>query len=636
MAVVDPADEADEEPSLGGAASASDSVYHYDPSAVPALARLADMACDGVAELHEVSTRVRRLAENATPAFDQTAVRELTITFAYTVAPHPLGASQPGADLVPLEGPSIPRALRDAEEGVRELWRSLALEVKHPVAKARCADVVFALNLTRRDKAAEKAVQSYLELVGGSLRLHEQSDGLLRAWGIARSIGLSLLLPQVGSAMLDMAEGALNRQEDPYVVVHLLDAMISDQKKKGGQSADSRVDDLIDRALLTYTDTHTISEIASLVRRRAAGDIARVQHANEVEVKAHLNDADKDADALVTRFHLNGAASKARQYNLPTLEALAVSRLQSAPPVQWKTFETEVKIPNSLFRSFLRPFNRADTWEQALGAWFNTESPSGDHRSNEATARNVLNRSVFTRIVTTMTFGHNDLPKHMVNGDDEVFQHELAKVEMFSIRLSGILLADALDLIRERFGIPPRELVEDRLIEAGSDPALARILSKSLMLYWVGEFEASLHLAVPKVEAAVRALLLELNEPMYRVAVGDGTGVFPGLGVLLEPLLEKGFDPDWERFLRTFLLGDGGQSVRNLAAHGFMDEVNRETAALALRACALLVLIASDESVIRDRDFVMAALANPLPSTRRTWWQRTVSALRAARRELLR
>ncbi|MFM9456868.1 DUF7380 domain-containing protein [Streptomyces europaeiscabiei] len=636
MAEVDPVDEADEAPSREKSASVPEGVYQYDPSTVPALARLADEACDGVPDLHEAGIRVRRLAENATPAFDQAAVRELTITFAYTVAPHPLGSSRPGADLVPLEGPSIPRPLREASESVHDLWRALALEVTHPVAKARCADIIFALNLTRRDKAAEKAVSSYLGLVGGSLRLHEQSDGLLRAWGIARSIGLSSLLPQVESAMLDMVEGALNRQGDPYAVVHLLDALISGQKQRGGRAADSRVDDLLDRALLTYADTRTIGEIAALVRRRAVGDVARIQHANEVEVKAHLNDADKEADALAIRFHLSGAASKARQYDLPTLEAVAVSRLQSAPPMQWKTVGTEVKIPNALFRTFLRPFKRADSWEQALGVWFNTESPSGDHRSNEAAARNVLNGSVFARLATTMTFDRNDLPKRVVDSDDEAFRNELARVEMLPIRFNGILLADALDLIRERFGIPPRKEVEDRLIEAGANSALARTLSKSLMLYWVGEYEASLHLAVPKVEAAVRALLLELNEPMYRVAVGDGTGVFPGLGALLEPLLEKGFDPDWERFLRTFLLGDGGQSIRNLAAHGFMDEVDRETAALALRASALLVLITSDDSLVRDRDFVMAALAKPLPPSRRTWWQRTTGALRAARRELLR
>ncbi|MGS2588743.1 DUF7380 domain-containing protein [Streptomyces hebeiensis] len=597
--------------------------------------QLADAACEGVGDTREASLRVAKLAKDANLPLDDASIRELTITFTYTLAPHPLGSAQPGADLVPLEGPSYPRALRDADEDVRALWTSLAASVTHPMARARCADIVFTLRLAKPHEAAETAVQAYLELARGSLHLSEQCDGLLRAWGLVRAVGLSALMPRVSSAMLDMVDAALDRQDDPYVVVHLLDALTAPQRRKKGSLPDSRMDDLLDKALLTYSDTRTVGELASLVRRRAAGDAMRVQHASEVEVKAYLNDADKATEAFVVRAHLNDAASKARQLNLPDLEAIAVSRLQSAPPVKWKSIPTEFKLPNAFFRDFLRPYRRAESWDDALGLWFNTDAPSGSLKTNEATARNVLNKSVFGRLVTTIVFGSKDLPKRVLAGDDDAFQHELVKVETIGIHLHGFLLADALDLIKFRFGIPSLAEVESRLVEAGAHPIMARTLAKSLLLYWVGEFAAAVHLAVPKVEAAARALLLELNEPMYRAAVGDAVGVFPGLGALLEPLVENGFDPDWERFLRTFLLNDG-ENVRNLTAHGYIDDVNRETAALALRACALLVLIASEDSVNRDSEVVRAALGNPIAAPPRSWWQRGISAIRAARREFLR
>ncbi|GGP85171.1 hypothetical protein GCM10010215_08310 [Streptomyces virginiae] len=609
-------------------------VYDHDPALVPELARLADEACEGAEGSHEASLRVRRLVKGVDSTIGMAAIRELVITFAYSVAPRPLGSTQPGADLVPLQGPSVPRALREANDQVQSLWIDLASSVTHPLARARCADIVFTLRLVKGREAAENAVQGYLDLVGGSLQLHEQGDGLLRAWGLSQAVGLTSLAPLVSTAMLAMVEGALSRHSDPHVVVQLLDALVMAQRKKNVKSPDPRVDDLLDRALLAYSDTHTISDLASVVRRRAAGDRMRLQHANEVEVKAYLNDADKATSALIARAHLNDAASKARQLGLPDLEAIAVSRLQSAPPVEWKSIQTELKVPNSYFRDFLRPYRCADTWITALGAWFNTDSPSGAYESNMATARNVLNQSIVARLATTILFGHDDLPKRVLSGDDEAFQHELVRVEMIGIQIHGIMLADALDLIKVRFGIPPLGEIEECLTAAGAHPAFCRTLAKSLHLYWVGEFEAAVHLSVPKVEAAARALLLELNEPMYRVAVGDGTGVFPGLGALLDPLLENDFDPDWERFFRAFLLNEG-ENVRNLAAHGFLDEVSRETAALALRACALLVLITSTGPVDRDRALVKAALAKPTLVLPRSWWQRTVSAVRAARRELL-
>jgi hypothetical protein len=515
------------------------------------------------------------------------------------------------------------------------LWVELASTVTHPTARARCADLVFTLRLANSRDAAEQAVRGYLDLVGGSFRMTEQSHALLRAWTLARSVKLLPLIQQVASAMLNTAEDALARQDNPYVLVCMLDALTAPQRKKNAQPVDPKVDDLLDRALLAYSDTQIISQVAALVRRRAAGDDSRIRNASEVEIRGHLNDADRATDAIVVRAHLNNAASIARQLNVPELERVAISRLQSAPPVEWKTVESEIKIPNALFRGYLRPFERADTWPAALAYWFHTDSPSGTFSTNERTARDVYNQSGFVRLATTIMFGHNDLPKRVLAGDDGALHRELIRVETMNIHLHGIVLADALDLIKTRFGIPSYENLKEFLVESGAHPVLAHALAKAFSLYWVGEFEASAHLAAPKVEAAARALLLELNEPMYRTAVGDGTGQFPGLGALLEPLTENGFDPDWERFLETFLLGEG-MNVRNLIAHGFMEELSRETAALVLRACALLVLITSHDPVERDSAIVKVALANPHGTPPRSWLQRITNAVRAARNELRR
>ncbi|MFG2992768.1 hypothetical protein ACGFZK_26320 [Streptomyces sp. NPDC048257] len=635
MPDVDPVGETVNSVEAAESVGQSRAVYMHDSSMVPELAQLADSACEGARDVHEVSTRLGRAARERDVLAESCAVRELAIAFMHCITPRALGSGKPGADLVPLDGPSYPRALRDADENVRMLWGALASSVTHPAARARFADILVTLRLIKEREAAEMAVRGYLDSVGGSFVLSEQGDGLIRAWGLSRSFSLDSLASQISTAMLGMVEGALSRCEDSYVVTYLLDVLVMAERKKKGQSKDSRLDDLLDRALLTYPDTNSISELAALVRRRAGSDEMRVQHASEVEVRASLNDADKAVDAMIIRTHLNDAASKARRLRLPALEALAVSRLQAAPPVEWKSIVTEHRIPSILFREFLRPYRRVDTWEEGLAVWFDSDCPSGARKRNEAAARDTLNLSPISRLATTIVFGSGDLPKRVLAGDDDVFQHELVRQETMSFRLNGIMLANALDLLKKRFGVPSCGEIEKFLAGAGGHPALSRALAKALQLYWVGEFEAVVYLSVPKVEAAARALLLELNEPMYRASVGDASGVFPGLGTLLEPLLDNGFDPDWERFLRAFLLNDG-ENIRNLAAHGFLDEVNRETAALALRASALVILIASEESASRDRDFIRAALAAPAGGRSRSWWQRATSAVRAARREMLR
>jgi hypothetical protein len=100
--------------------------------------------------------------------------------------------------------------------------------------------------------------------------------------------------------------------------------------------------------------------------------------------------------------------------------------------------------------------------------------------------------------------------------------------------------------------------------------------------------------------------------------MGKAHGQFSGLGVLLPPLLKHDLDPDWERFLGTFLLSRG-ENVRNLVAHGFTHDISRDKTALLLRAGALLILIAGRETSQRDANVVKAALANPTGTSRMPW-----------------
>lgn len=130
-------------------------------------------------------------------------------------------------------------------------------------------------------------------------------------------------------------------------------------------------------------------------------------------------------------------------------------------------------------------------------------------------------------------------------------------------------------------------------------PPYSRILAKAFQWFWVEEFESSVHLAAPKIEAAARALLLDANAAIYRTEVGDTDGHFLGLGALLPLLCKEGFDPDWERFFRTLLLSEG-MNMRNLIAHGFVDEADEVDAALILRACACMLTLPTTASVNYD------------------------------------
>jgi hypothetical protein len=419
------------------------------------------------------------------------------------------------------------------------------------------------------------------------------------------------LAEEITAALLVVAEQAITEQDEPEAAIRALSALTARPPRNAPATQDPRVDDLLDRALSTYTQVHVIRDVATLVRRYAGGDPDRADKASRREVEAMLVEAETARDPLVLRTMLHDAATAARTLGLDDLERAAVARLQAAPAVNWSSTEYSITMLAPLFDRFLPGFRAADDWQHALYIWLNSEAPSGSYALNEAAARRSARTSIRYRIARVTDFRDGDLPMRRVQGDEQIFDRELASIEGHHMGEKGRLLTRALFQIRERFGIPARDDIEEFLHnEFGASPTLIRAWAAAVQLFWIGEYDASAHLIVPKVEAAARALLLELNEPLYRAAVGDTVGQFPGLGSLLPPLLDNDFDPDWERFLRCLLLNDG-KNMRNLIAHGFADNMNALGATLALRAGALLILITNQDALQRDQATVRGALAAP-------------------------
>jgi hypothetical protein len=613
--------------------------YVHDPALVPALARLVDAACQNATDPHEASMRMPALAAQAVPSLDRPTTNVLIHTLLYTIEVNAVDAPLFGASLAPLKGLSLlPVALRDAGDEINKLWSALASAVTHPIARARCWDIVFTLGLASNGRdSAGRAVRAYLDTGETALAPRHRAHGLVRAWTIARQVGLVDLTQKITTAMIDVVEDALTRQDDPYAAIPLLGALIAPARRgKPTEAVSPAVDDLLDRALTTYPQIHVIKDIATLVRKRANGDAARAARASRYEVRAMLAEAEAATDPMIIRTLFNDAAATARRLGVTDLEKVAIARLQAAPPLSWDSTPSETTIPGTLFDMYLPGFNQASDWRRALKIWLTTTAPTGRREANEATARQVKEVSVIRYRIRTVLFRDGDLPARSLSSEDDHFERDLARVESQHMSVHGQFLAKALYLIRVRFGIPPHGELKAFLMEFDAAPTLVSALATALHLYWVGEYEASTHLAVPRVEAAARALLLELNEPVYRVAVGDATGQFPGLGSLLPELVNNDFDPDWERFLRVFLLNEGS-NLRNLVAHGFVDAVDPVTAALALRASAVLILLATEQTVNRDATTVRAVLATPHGSAlRRNWWRRFKAALWAARHELQR
>jgi hypothetical protein len=148
----------------------------------------------------------------------------------------------------------------------------------------------------------------------------------------------------------------------------------------------------------------------------------------------------------------------------------------------------------------------------------------------------------------------------------------------------------------DRYGTPAESDLAAFLSRDGqTDQPLALSLARGFRHYWAGDYEASAHVVVPKIETAARALLRELDEGIYRLQVAKDPGQYPCLYVLLQELEKLALDESWAYFLRSLLLGPLGMNIRNEVAHGFVTDVSPVYTALTLRAAAPLITVVTPQ-----------------------------------------
>lgn len=217
---------------------------------------------------------------------------------------------------------------------------------------------------------------------------------------------------------------------------------------------------------------------------------------------------------------------------------------------------------------------------------------------------------------------------------ETALDERIRDVEYQAAIFQGIPLYRALQAVGQLCkDITEQELVAFIIERHRCHAVNAAILVKALKLFWEKEFLACAYLIVPFVEAGARTLLLELNEPIYRIEVGKTKGQYAPLGALLPRLEEEGFDHDWVRFLQALLLNEG-QNYRNDIAHGFLRQVDPIVAVRLLRAGALFLTMSIETATESELAELKARPTPRWPSRSRL--QRVKLAIAAAYRELRR
>lgn len=639
--------------------------YLHESAVVETAVRLVDQAYGAAPRWWgDVTKEVRSTAEDLGLKPEMPLVRELIFAAAYVLRLAPGG--QAGCELRPSvdeEHYAWPPRVADVNVDTVCLWRDIADRARHPAARARFNDLLF----VRRDgpgrQRAVSAVDAYLE--GAESRLDTDLDVtmfLVRAWELARRVGDWELAARVCERLVTRAETELSgRTPRAGIALSMLAAVAAKptrkQEREAPESSEYRetVGRLLEAAFIAFQDGFQVSYVVEIMRERAR-DTADLEKINRREVEAYFSQAASSV-GLARQSHMHEAARMARNRGFTDLARKAAAELQAIPAkdLGLQKFSWSVRLLPDQVERFLGGFTVSPDWCGGLRYFLNTGCPTGDLAALKRGVRDVAKLTPFLSATGRVLLTDEGLPRLISSEDgDRTAQMQATNARNLA-ELQGRLLAQGLKRMADRYGVPAEAELAILLSGGGQgDEPLALSLARGFRHYWAGDYEACVHVVVPKAEAAARALLVELDEGIYRIQAGKDPGQFPGLYILLDELEKLALDESWAYFLRWLFLGPFGVNIRNEIAHGFITDIGPVYAALVLRAASMLITAAAPqppsavigsrrssgqtadlaELPVRDRDDILGLLmhpvAAPVPNPWRTGFAGRITGFAAA------
>lgn len=566
--------------------------YTFAATDVPHAARVLDAAFTDLIEGWEGWGAIEKAVKEFTSPLSEECVRVLG-----QLAARPLNLElrgRPGTDLAVGGGLGLP-SIRDVGADDVALWEALAEEVTAPAALARLSDLLFLRRVGNVGGHARRAGRAYLDAVGDRADDMDTTTYLVRAWTLCRLVKAA----EVEGEVLDEIERRVDSlvagdgKNRPGVLFPLV-AALCEKPLDATQTTSLR--DHANTVLTTLASVVSRADLASEVasmRRKVAGGAATAGDLAAIdgdELAGYLRDADASPNAAVRMHRLEAAARTATTRGMTNHARDIAAKMQAIRPEElgMQRISASSSLPNWVPESYLDEFTRGSDWRRGIAVFLlSPNAPSGSVSSLREYA--VERRGSLGRLFSTTIYG-NGLPQATFSSEAEQDRHDMAFAGRVAAENHGQLLAIALHRISERFGTPDLDELTGLLINVGAaDPRLARSLAKGFIYFWAGDYEAAVCVLIPKIEAAARALLRELDEGIYRVQVDKSPGGYPGLYVLLTELEKLALDEDWAWFLRWLLLGPLGANIRNEVAHGFVTELTPTYTALVLRAAAVLI-----------------------------------------------
>jgi len=486
-------------------------------------------------------------------------------------------------DGTPFYSPDI----AEANTETIEYWKRRSGESKHPILRARYSDVVWDFSrLVANQKPdvsfAKTAIDAYTEAAKLSYKVVVQPIHYLeRALELAISIGDERRTERVVDAMFGLYERVAQPElagSWPFLFDNLLDSkkftLTAEQQKRIIRSLEEMLRKSVDRSIAKQFNPWGAQAAAERLAAiyRKSGSKEEVERVIRTYGTAFEKLAEEASPTLalgwlqpVYEAYLNAGMKEDAQR-----VQLASEKKGKRAHEDMKEISARVEVPAAEMEKFLQGIS-ADSLEQAykrIAARFITRATAARDFLKEMMSQAPLVSMIGVQKIAD---GHIAAQAGSVESDpDGRLIMQLAQM----IEMESLFLTTALDKTHEIYK-PAAKVISMFLRESPVfSPEAESLLIEGIEAYLKGDYVKAVHVLIPQIEAALRALLgllgLPTNKPMR-----SSKGVMQAKNlndVLADPNVKKVLGEDTILYLQTFLTDPRGQNLRNRVSHGLIEQ----------------------------------------------------------------
>ena len=482
-------------------------------------------------------------------------------------------------------------------------WSAGAKAIKHPVLKARYADLAWDMsraiaNSPPDPETARIAIDAYLASISHKLRkeIHDRFNAALRALDLAVMIGDQPRTEATRAVLLELHREAIAADQGLWWIAY--DRLIED--KRSGVTDIERdqlvadLESIVTRRANTADpklfEPHATESAAKRLikhyRKRGKGDDAKrlsAMVARTFEHFASLGGAMVSSAALqtaVNAYRDAGMREESQRARVAMEEKIALSREEMKP------ITIERTIPKETVDQFLETVivgNLGTTFARIASEFLQ------GRQGLEQQIKQMEESSPLAAHIPRSIVGEKHVAAKVGSVSDDPFGHLIHQAARM-VGLSDFWLFHALDRAIEVHQITPLHFAT----WAGRTKLFddLTLIMEGVTAWYDQDFVKAVHVLVPQIEVGLRAIVSQMGKPVTRPHPAvEGVSVAIGMGdMLYSKDITEGLGDDLTIHFLALYADPRGFNLRNDLAHGLLG-ADRMTMAVASRVLHTLLVL---------------------------------------------